>query len=151
MTPAISALRLPPASSPSSASTSSTSSSTGGSIMDQRRANAQRNDFTSVRGITMRKSVISVDCHCHRAGSALHVCLCRKGRRARYHAAFRGKVLRDDENKPLVYAPGLHFKIPVYRIGERCWMRVFRPWTTRLTVSRYQKRRKDLIVDFHIK
>lgn len=23
-----------------------------------------------------------------------------------------GKVLRDDENKPLVYAPGLHFKIP---------------------------------------
>lgn len=23
-----------------------------------------------------------------------------------------GKVLRDDENKPLVVAPGLHFKIP---------------------------------------
>ncbi|WP_250217607.1 SPFH domain-containing protein, partial [Escherichia coli] len=23
-----------------------------------------------------------------------------------------GKVLRDDENKPLVYEPGLHFKIP---------------------------------------
>ena len=23
-----------------------------------------------------------------------------------------GKVLRDDENKPQVYAPGLHFKIP---------------------------------------
>lgn len=38
-------LRLPPASSSSSASTSSTSSSTGGSIMDQRRANAQRNDY----------------------------------------------------------------------------------------------------------
>ena len=38
-------LRLPPASSSSSASTSSTSSSTRGSIMDQRRANAQRNDY----------------------------------------------------------------------------------------------------------
>ncbi|MCS5936541.1 FtsH protease activity modulator HflK [Klebsiella variicola subsp. variicola] len=38
-------LRLPPASSTGSASTSSTSSSTGGSIMDQRRANAQRNDY----------------------------------------------------------------------------------------------------------
>ena len=23
-----------------------------------------------------------------------------------------GKVLRDDDNKPLVYEPGLHFKIP---------------------------------------
>ncbi|MBI3310042.1 MAG: protease modulator HflC, partial [Serratia liquefaciens] len=23
-----------------------------------------------------------------------------------------GKVLRDSDNKPLVYAPGLHFKIP---------------------------------------
>jgi membrane protease subunit HflC len=23
-----------------------------------------------------------------------------------------GKVLRDSENKPLVYSPGLHFKIP---------------------------------------
>ncbi len=23
-----------------------------------------------------------------------------------------GKVLRDDENKPQVYSPGLHFKIP---------------------------------------
>ena len=34
-----------PASSTGSASTSSTSSSTGGSIMDQRRANAQRNDY----------------------------------------------------------------------------------------------------------
>ncbi|VDZ70046.1 FtsH protease regulator HflK [Klebsiella aerogenes] len=38
-------LRLPPASNSSSASTSSTSSSTGGTIMDQRRANAQRNDY----------------------------------------------------------------------------------------------------------
>ena len=38
-------LRLPPASSSSSASSSSTSSSTGGTIMDQRRANAQRNDY----------------------------------------------------------------------------------------------------------
>ena len=38
-------LRLPPASSSSSASTSSTSSSNWGTIMDQRRANAQRNDY----------------------------------------------------------------------------------------------------------
>ena len=36
-------LRLPPASSPSSASTTSTT--TDGNIMDQRRANAQRNDY----------------------------------------------------------------------------------------------------------
>ena len=36
-------LRLPPASSSNSASNASTS--TGGTIMDQRRANAQRNDY----------------------------------------------------------------------------------------------------------
>lgn len=40
-----------------------------------------------------------------------------------------GKVLRDDDNKPLVYEPGLHFKIPFIET-VKCSTRVFRPWTT---------------------
>lgn len=41
-----------------------------------------------------------------------------------------GKVLRDSENKPQVFAPGLHLK---FRLSKRlrCWMPVSRPWTTR--------------------
>ncbi len=52
-----------------------------------------------------------------------------------------GKVLRDDENKPLVYAPGLHFKIPFIESVKMLDARVFRPWTTRLTVSLLKRRK----------
>lgn len=45
-----------------------------------------------------------------------------------------GKVLRDDENKPLVYAPGLHLKYRSLNLSK-CWMRVSRLWITKLTVS----------------
>ena len=44
-----------------------------------------------------------------------------------------GKVLRDDDNKPLVYEPGLHFKIPFIETVKNCSTHVFRPWTTRPT------------------
>lgn len=40
-----------------------------------------------------------------------------------------GKVLRDGENKPLVYAPGLHLKIPFIETVKNP-MRASRPWTT---------------------
>ena len=46
-----------------------------------------------------------------------------------------GKVLRDSENKPLVFAPGLHFKIPIPGISEDRWTPVSRPWITRPIVS----------------
>lgn len=51
-----------------------------------------------------------------------------------------GKVLRDNENKPLVYAPGLHFKIPFLE-SVKSLMRVSRPWITR-PIASSPKRRK---------
>lgn len=45
-----------------------------------------------------------------------------------------GKVLRDDENKPLVYALACISRYPLSN-RLRCWMPVSRRWTTRPTVS----------------
>jgi membrane protease subunit HflC len=56
-----------------------------------------------------------------------------------------GKVLRDDENKPLVYAPGLHFKIPFI---ESVKMLDARIQTMDNQADRFvTKEKKDLIVD----
>ncbi len=139
-------LRLPPASSSSSASTSSTSSSTGGSIMDQRRANAQRNDYQRQGGITMRKSVIAIIVIVL-VVLYMSVFVVKEGERG---ITLRfGKVLRDDENKPLVYAPGLHFKIPFI---ESVKMLDARIQTMDNQADRFvTKEKKDLIVDSYIK
>lgn len=60
-----------------------------------------------------------------------------------------GKVLRDDENKPLVYAPGLHFKIPFI---ESVKMLDARIQTMDNRADRFvTKEKKDLIVDSYIK
>lgn len=60
-----------------------------------------------------------------------------------------GKVLRDDENKPLVYAPGLHFKIPFI---ESVKMLDARIQTMDNQADRFvTKEKKDLIVDSYIK
>ncbi|MEZ2693761.1 protease modulator HflC [Hafnia alvei] len=60
-----------------------------------------------------------------------------------------GKVLRDDENKPLVYAPGLHLKIPFI---ESVKMLDARIQTMDNQADRFvTKEKKDLIVDSYIK
>ncbi|RWR02868.1 cell division protein FtsH [[Pantoea] beijingensis] len=60
-----------------------------------------------------------------------------------------GKVLRDDENKPLVFAPGLHFKIPFL---ESVKMLDARIQTMDNQADRFvTKEKKDLIVDSYIK
>ncbi len=60
-----------------------------------------------------------------------------------------GKVLRDDENKPLVVAPGLHFKIPFI---ESVKMLDARIQTMDNQADRFvTKEKKDLIVDSYIK
>ncbi len=77
--------------------------------MDQRRANAQRNDYQRQGGITMRKSVIAIIIIVL-VVLYMSVFVVKEGERG---ITLRfGKVLRDDDNKPLVYEPGLHFKIP---------------------------------------
>lgn len=129
-------LRLPPASSSSSASTSSTSSSTGVALWTNA-ALTRSVTTTSVRGITMRKSVIAIIVIVL-VVLYMSVFVVKEGERG---ITLRfGKVLRDDENKPLVYAPGLHFKIPFIE-SVKMLMRVFRPWTTRLTVSLLKRRK----------
>jgi len=60
-----------------------------------------------------------------------------------------GKVLRDDENKPLVYAPGLHFKIPFLESVKSLDARL---QTMDNQADRFvTKEKKDLIVDSYIK
>lgn len=60
-----------------------------------------------------------------------------------------GKVLRDDENKPLVYAPGLHFKIPFIESVKTLDARI---QTMDNQADRFvTKEKKDLIVDSYIK
>lgn len=60
-----------------------------------------------------------------------------------------GKVLRDSENKPLVYAPGLHFKIPFIETVKSLDARI---QTMDNQADRFvTKEKKDLIVDSYIK
>jgi len=60
-----------------------------------------------------------------------------------------GKVLRDRENKPLVYQPGLHFKIPFLESVKSLDARI---QTMDNQADRFvTKEKKDLIVDSYIK
>ncbi|MBE5253279.1 MAG: protease modulator HflC [Enterobacterales bacterium endosymbiont of Blomia tropicalis] len=60
-----------------------------------------------------------------------------------------GKVLRDDENKPQVYAPGLHFKVPFIETVKSLDARI---QTMDNQADRFvTKEKKDLIVDSYIK
>ncbi|MGV3345918.1 protease modulator HflC [Enterobacteriaceae bacterium LUAb1] len=60
-----------------------------------------------------------------------------------------GKVLRDSENKPLVYTPGLHFKIPFMESVKTLDARI---QTMDNQADRFvTKEKKDLIVDSYIK
>ncbi|WP_313655329.1 protease modulator HflC [Pantoea sp.] len=60
-----------------------------------------------------------------------------------------GKVLRDDENKPQVFAPGLHFKIPFLETVKTLDARI---QTMDNQADRFvTKEKKDLIVDSYIK
>lgn len=60
-----------------------------------------------------------------------------------------GKVLRDNENKPLVYAPGLHFKIPFIETVKTLDARI---QTMDNQADRFvTSEKKDLIVDSFLK
>lgn len=60
-----------------------------------------------------------------------------------------GKVLRDDENKPLIYAPGLHVKVPFIESVKSLDARI---QTMDNQADRFVTReKKDLIVDSYIK
>ncbi len=60
-----------------------------------------------------------------------------------------GKVLRDDENKPVVYEPGLHFKVPFIESVKKLDARI---QTMDNQADRFvTKEKKDLIVDSYIK
>ncbi|MEI7186616.1 protease modulator HflC [Dickeya dianthicola] len=60
-----------------------------------------------------------------------------------------GKVLRDNENKPLVYLPGLHVKIPFLESVKALDARI---QTMENQADRFiTKEQKDLIVDSYIK
>ncbi|OON41793.1 protease modulator HflC [Izhakiella australiensis] len=60
-----------------------------------------------------------------------------------------GKVLRDSDNKPLIYAPGLHFKIPFIESVKTLDARI---QTMDNQADRFVTReKKDLIVDSYIK
>ncbi len=60
-----------------------------------------------------------------------------------------GKVVRDDDNKPLVYAPGLHFKVPFIESVKTLDARI---QTMDNQADRFvTKEKKDLIVDSYIK
>lgn len=60
-----------------------------------------------------------------------------------------GKVLRDDDNKPLIYTPGLHFKIPLLESVKTLDARI---QTMENQADRFiTKEQKDLIVDSYIK
>ena len=58
-------------------------------------------------------------------------------------------LLRDDENKPVVYEPGLHFKIPFIETVKTLDARI---QTMDNQADRFvTKEKKDLIVDSYIK
>lgn len=60
-----------------------------------------------------------------------------------------GKVLRDSENKPLVYAPGLHFKVPFVESVKTLDARI---QTMDNQADRFvTSEKKDLIVDSYLK
>ena len=60
-----------------------------------------------------------------------------------------GKVLRDDDNKPLIYMPGLHFKVPFIETVKSLDARI---QTMDNQADRFvTKEKKDLIVDSYIK
>ncbi|TPG61647.1 protease modulator HflC [Ewingella americana] len=60
-----------------------------------------------------------------------------------------GKVLRDGENKPLVYAPGLHFKVPFVESVKTLDARI---QTMDNQADRFvTSEKKDLIVDSYLK
>ena len=60
-----------------------------------------------------------------------------------------GKVLRDGENKPQVFEPGLHFKIPFLETVKTLDARI---QTMDNQADRFvTKEKKDLIVDSYIK
>ncbi|GFN46557.1 protease modulator HflC [Candidatus Regiella insecticola] len=60
-----------------------------------------------------------------------------------------GKVLRDSDNKPLVYTPGLHLKIPLIETVKTLDARI---QTMDSQADRYvTKEKKDLIVDSYLK
>ncbi|NMP25890.1 protease modulator HflC [Rahnella sp. SAP-1] len=60
-----------------------------------------------------------------------------------------GKVLRDGDNKPLVYAPGLHFKVPFFESVKTLDARI---QTMDNQADRFvTKEKKDLIVDSYLK
>ncbi|WP_029686545.1 protease modulator HflC [Tatumella saanichensis] len=60
-----------------------------------------------------------------------------------------GKVLRDSDNKPKVYGPGLHFKVPFFETVKTLDARI---QTMDNQADRFvTKEKKDLIVDSYIK
>ncbi|AWK15219.1 protease modulator HflC [Candidatus Fukatsuia symbiotica] len=60
-----------------------------------------------------------------------------------------GKVLRDNDNKPLVYVPGLHFKMPLIETVKTLDARI---QTMDNQADRFvTKEKKDLIVDSYLK
>lgn len=138
-------LRLPPSTKSNASGASNTSSSNQGDIITNA-ARMRSVTTTSVRGITMRKSVIAIIIIVL-VVLYMSVFVVKEGERG---ITLRfGKVLRDDENKPLVYAPGLHFKIPFI---ESVKMLDARIQTMDNQADRFvTKEKKDLIVDSYIK
>ncbi len=134
-------LRLPPASS-STTSGASNTSSTSQAILWTNAAPTRSVTTTSVRGITMRKSVIAIIIIVL-VVLYMSVFVVKEGERG---ITLRfGKVLRDDDNKPLVYEPGLHFKIPFIETVKMLDARI---QTMDNQADRFvTKEKKDLIVD----
>ncbi len=132
-------LRLPPASN-SGSSANSAPATSAGDIMDQRRVNAQRNDYQRQGGITMRKSVIAIIIIVL-VVLYTSIFVVKEGERG---ISLRfGKVLRDDDNKPLVFAPVCTSNCHLLN-RLKCWMLVSRPWIT--SADRFvtkEKKRSD--------
>ncbi|WP_272659844.1 protease modulator HflC, partial [Providencia sp. PROV112] len=60
-----------------------------------------------------------------------------------------GKVLRDSENKPIIYEPGLHFKVPFIETVKMLDARI---QTLEIQADRYlTSENKDLMVDSYLK
>ncbi|MGP1931771.1 MAG: protease modulator HflC, partial [Arsenophonus sp. ET-DL12-MAG3] len=60
-----------------------------------------------------------------------------------------GKVMRDNENKTIIYQPGFHFKIPFIEIVKMLDARI---QTLDIQADRYLTREnKDLMVDSYLK
>ncbi len=101
---------------------------------------------TSVRGIRMRKSVIAIIIIVL-VVLYTSIFVVKEGERG---ITLRfGKVLRDSENKPLVFEPGLHFKMPLIESVKTLDARI---QTMDNQADRFvTKEKKDLIVDSYIK